>query len=64
MATLPFLDPDYFNSELSRDPARTINQLARFWSLLDPNVKAKIRIPPGYEDRLEMRSEFSELGLF
>ena len=64
MATLPFLNPDYFNSELSRDPARTINQLARIWSLLDPNVKAKIRIPPGYEDRLGMRSEFSDLGLF
>jgi hypothetical protein len=64
MATLPFLDPDYFNSELSRDPAHTINQLARIWSLLDPNVKAKIRIPPGYEDRFELRAGLSDLGLF
>jgi hypothetical protein len=62
--TLPYLDADWWNSELSKDPARTIQLLAPVWSVMSDEFKRKIRIPPGYEDRLGMRSEFSELGLF
>jgi len=62
--TLPYLDADWWNSELSKDPARTIQMLAPVWSKLPEELKREIRIPPGYEDRLGMRSEFSELGLF
>jgi len=62
--TLPYLQPDWWNSELSKDPARTIQLLAPWWSQMSDELKREIRIPPGYEDRLGMRSEFSELGLF
>jgi len=62
--TLPYLDADWWNSELSKDPARTIQLLAPWWSQMSDELKRGIRIPPGYEDRLGMRSEFSELGLF
>jgi hypothetical protein len=62
--TLPYLDADWWNSELSKDPARTIQLLAPVWSQMSDELKRGIRIPPGYEDRLGMRSEFSELGLF
>jgi hypothetical protein len=62
--TLPYLQPDWWNSELSKDPARTIQKLAPWWSQMSDEFKRGIRIPPGYEDRFGMRSEFSELGLF
>jgi hypothetical protein len=62
--TLPYLQPDWWNSELSKDPARTIQLLAPWWFQMSDELKRGIRIPPGYEDRLGMRSEFSELGLF
>jgi hypothetical protein len=62
--TLPYLDADWWNSELSKDPARTIQLLAPVWSVMSDELKREIRIPPGYEDRFGMRSEFSELGLF
>jgi hypothetical protein len=62
--TLPYLNADWWNSELSKDPARTIQLLAPWWSQMSDELKRGIRIPPGYEDRLGMRSEFSELGLF
>jgi hypothetical protein len=62
--TLPYLDADWWNSELSKNPARTIQLLAPVWSQMSDEFKRGIRIPPGYEDRFGMRSEFSELGLF
>jgi hypothetical protein len=62
--TLPYLDADWWNSELSKDPARTIQLLAPLWSGMSDDLKRGIRIPPGYEDRFGMRSEFSDLGLF
>jgi hypothetical protein len=62
--TLPYLQPDWWNSELSKDPARTIQLLASCWSKLPEELKREIRIPPGYEDRFELRAGFSDLGLF
>ena len=62
--TLPYLQPDWWNLELSKDPARTIQLLAPVWSQMSDELKREIRIPPGYEDRFGMRSEFSDLGLF
>jgi len=62
--TLPYLQPDWWNSELSKDPARTIQKLAPWWSVMSDELKRGIRIPPGYEDRFELRAGFSDLGLF
>jgi hypothetical protein len=62
--TLPYLRSDWWNSELSKDPARTIQQLAPWWSQMSDEFKREIRIPPGYEDRFELRAGFSDLGLF
>jgi hypothetical protein len=63
MATLPFLDPDYFSSELSRDPVRTVIKLSTIWSRLDPNVRSKIKIPPGYEESLKSLSELTDFDI-
>jgi hypothetical protein len=64
MSTLPYLDADWWNSQLSKDSARTIQLLVPWWSQMSDDLKRGIKIPPGYEDRFGMRSEFSELGLF
>ena len=63
-AKLPYLKADWWNSELARDLAGTIRLLAPSWSIMPDKIKMGIKIPPGYEDRLELRSEFSDLGLF
>ena len=62
--TLPYLQSDWWNSELSKDPARTIQLLAPLWSEMSDELKRGIRIPPGYEDRFELRAGLSGLGLF
>ena len=62
--TLPYLQSDWWNSELSKDPARTIHLLAPWWSEMSDELKRGIRIPPGYEDRFELRAGLSDLGLF
>jgi len=64
MSTLPYLSPDWFNKELQRDPGKTVHMLAPFWKLLDPVVRAGIKIPPGYEDEFDLFTGFDELGLY
>jgi hypothetical protein len=64
ISTLPYLQPEWWNSELSKNPASTIQLLAPWWSGMSDELKRGIKIPPGYEDRFGMRSEFSDLGLF
>lgn len=64
MATLPYLSPDWFNKEFQRDPGKTVHMLAPLWKLLDPKVRAGIKIPPGYEDEFDLFKGFDELGLF
>ncbi len=64
MSTLPYVQPDWWNSELFKDPARTIHLLAPWWSQMSDELKREIRIPPGYEDRFELRAGLSDLGLF
>jgi hypothetical protein len=64
MATLPYLSPDWFNEELKMDPGKTVHMLAPIWKLLDPKVRAGIKIPPGYEDEFDLFSGLDELGLF
>ncbi len=63
-AKLPYLNADWWNSELSRDLVGTIHLLAPSWSIMPDKIKMGIKIPPGYEDRLELRSKLSDLGLF
>lgn len=65
MITLPALDPDFWNSEMEKNPGETINILAPVWN--DPEfseIKKGIKIPPGFEDELDLFSGFSDLGLF
>jgi len=64
MKTLPWLQPDWWNSELQRDPGKTINLLASWWKDMPEDMKSKIKIPPGYEDEFGLFSGFDELGLF
>lgn len=64
MATLPYLSSNWFNKELQRDPGKTVHMLAPLWKLLDPKVRAGIKIPPGYENEFDLFTGFDELGLF
>jgi hypothetical protein len=63
--TLPALDPNFWNSELEKNPGETVHLLAPVWN--DPEfseIKKGIKIPPGFEDELDLFSGFSDLGLF
>jgi len=62
--TLPWLQPDWWNSELQRDPGKTVHLLASCWNHMPEEMKSKIVIPPGYEDEFGLFSGFDELGLF
>jgi hypothetical protein len=62
--TLPWLQPDWWNSELQRDPGKTVHLLATVWNDMTKNMQSAIKIPKGYEDDFELFSGFDELGLF
>lgn len=65
MMTLPMLDSNFWNERMEENPGETIHILAPIWN--DPEfteIKKRIKIPPGYEDQLDLFSGFSELGLF
>jgi len=64
MKTLPWTQPDWWNSELQRDPGKTLHLLAPWWNHMPKNLKSRIVIPPGYEDEFGLFSGFDELGLF
>jgi hypothetical protein len=62
--TLPNWQPDWWNLELQRHPGKTVHLLAQWWKHLAEDTKAKIKIPPGYENEFDFFSGFDELGLF
>jgi|688.fasta_scaffold53497_6 hypothetical protein len=65
MITLPMLDSNFWNERMEENPGETIHILAPIWN--DPGfteINKGIKIPPGYEDQLDLFSGFSELGLF
>jgi hypothetical protein len=62
--TLPWLQPDWWNSELQRDPGKTVHLLATIWNLIPKNMQSAIKIPKGYEDQMDLFTGFDELGLF
>jgi len=64
MKTLPWTQPDWWNSELQRDPGKTVHLLAPWWNHMPEDLKSKIVIPPGYENEFGLFSGFDELGLF
>jgi len=64
ICTLPWLQPNWWNSELQRDPGKTVHLLATVWNDMTKNMQSAIKIPKGYEDDFELFSGFDELGLF
>jgi hypothetical protein len=62
--TLPGFQPDWWNSELQRDPGKTVHLLATVWNHMPKDMQSAIKIPKGYEGDLELFSGFDELGLF
>jgi hypothetical protein len=62
--TLPWLQPDWWNSELQRDPGKTVHLLATVWKSMPKDMQSAIKIPRGYEGDFELFSGFDELGLF
>ena len=62
--TLPWLQPNWWNSELQRDPGKTVHLLATIWNLIPKNMQSAIKIPKGYEDQFDLFSGFDQLGLF
>ena len=64
ISTLPWIQPDWWNSELQRDPGKTVHLLATVWKHMPKDMQSAIKIPRGYEGDLELFSGFHELGLF
>ena len=62
--TLPYLQPDWWNLELQRDPGKTVHLLATMWNHMPKDIQSAIKIPKGYENQLDLFSGFDELGLF
>jgi hypothetical protein len=62
--TLPWLQPDWWNSELQRDPGKTVHLLGSLWKHMPKDMQSGIKIPRGYEGDFELFSGFDELGLF
>ena len=63
ISTLPWIT-DWWNSELQRDPGKTVHLLSTMWNHMPKDMQSAIKIPPGYEDDFELFSGFDELGLF
>ena len=64
ISTLPWIQPDWWNLELQRDPGKTVHLLATAWKHMPKDIQSAIKIPRGYEDDFELFSGFDELGLF
>ena len=64
ISTLPWLQPDWWNLELQRDPGKTVHLLGSSWKHMPKDMQSAIKIPRGYEDDFELFSGFDELGLF
>ena len=64
ISTLPWIQPDWWNSELQRDPGKTVHLLGSAWNHMPKDMQSAIKIPKGYEDQLDLFSGFDELGLF
>jgi hypothetical protein len=64
ISTLPWLQPDWWNLELQRDPGKTVHLLGSSWKHMPKDMQSAIKIPGGYEDDFELFSGFNELGLF
>jgi hypothetical protein len=62
--TLPYIQPDWWNSELQQDPGKTVHLLAQAWKHMPEDMKSKIKIPSGYENEFDLFSGFDELGFF
>ena len=62
--TLPWLQPDWWNLELQRDPGKTVHLLSTMWNHMPKDMQSAIKIPKGYEGDFELFSGFDELGLF
>jgi hypothetical protein len=64
ISTLPWIQPDWWNQELQRDPGKTVHLLSTMWNHMPKDMQSAIKIPKGYEGDLELFSGFDELGLF
>ena len=64
ISTLPWLQPDWWNQELQRDPGKTVHLLSTMWNHMPKDMQSVIKIPKGYENQMDLFSGFDELGLF
>ena len=64
ISTLPWIQPDWWNSELQRDPGKTVHLLGSAWNHMPKDMQSAIKIPKGYEEQFDLFSGFDELGLF
>jgi len=65
LETSSFLNPDCWNKLFEFYPAEGIHIIAPVWNWPDfAPIKAKINLPGGFDDELELFSGFSDLGIF
>jgi hypothetical protein len=60
--TLPYLQPDWWNSELRLDPAKSIINLKKIWHMLPDEMKRGIKIPQSHQGEFEVLTGLSSLG--
>jgi hypothetical protein len=60
--TLPYLQPDWWNSELRLDPAKSIINLKKIWHMLPDEMKRGIKIPQSQQGEFEVLTGLSSLG--
>ena len=62
--TLPWLQPDWWNSKLKEDPKATTLQMVSFWDYLPSNIRDEIQIPSNWKDSFDNLLDLERAGIF
>ena len=61
--TLPYLNPNFWNSKISENPESTILELSEFWDDMTDEVRNSIRIPSDLRDDFDNLLELVRAGI-
>jgi hypothetical protein len=64
ISTLPYLQPDWWNSEISSNPVETLFRLAAVWDKMSEQTKMEIKIPSGLQDDFDNFLDLERAGVY
>ena len=64
ISTLPYLQPDWWNSEISSNPIGTLLRLAAVWDRLPEDIKGGIKIPSNLQNDFDNFLDLERAGIF